>query len=75
MRRVIGLGVVAIVALVSGSIGGAAAEPSTDTQGCQTVASKYLEEDAPGHHGIQNAAEQGSPGEGPCGFGSPPGHE
>jgi hypothetical protein len=75
MKRVIALTAVCVLALFGGAIGGAAAEPSTDTQGCQTVASKFLEEDAAGHHGIQNAAGQPSPGEGPCGFGNPPGHE
>lgn len=62
------------VALICGPITAAGAEPSTDTVGCQTVASKFLEEDAPGHEGIENAAGQAG-GEGPCGFGTPPGHE
>ena len=74
MRRVIAVVAVGVIALVGGSIGGATAEPSTDTVGCQTVASKYLGEDAAGHDGIQNAAGRGA-GEGPCGFGDPPGQE
>ncbi len=59
------------VALVGGWISAAVAEPTTDTQGCQIVASKFLQPDAPGHQGIHNAAGQGA-GEGPCGFGTPP---
>ncbi len=72
MKRMIGMSVVTVAALVGGLTGGAAAQPSTDTTGCQTVAFKYTQEDAPGHHGIQNAAGQGT-GEGPCGFGTPHG--
>ena len=74
VKRVVASTVIGFVAVVGGSIGPAVAEPSTETQGCQTVATKYLQEDAPGHEGIQNAAGQESPGEGPCGFGTPPGH-
>ena len=72
MRRVIASVAVGVVAVVGGPIGAAGAQPTTDTEGCQTVASKYLEEDAAGHHGIQNAAGSGA-GEGPRGFGDPPG--
>ncbi len=74
MRRWIAPVAVGVVAVVSGSVGAAGAQPTTDTRGCQTVASKYVEEDAAGHHGIQNAAGSGA-GEGPCGFGNPPGQE
>lgn len=74
MKRLGALAAVGLVAVVGSSIGPAVAEPSTETQGCQTVASKFLQEDAPGHEGIQNAAGQEGPGEGPCGFGNPPGH-
>ncbi len=73
MRRAVAVSAFT-VALIGGTITAAGAEPSTDTTGCQTVASKFLEEDAPGHDGIQNAAEHAG-GEGPCGFGTPPGHE
>lgn len=73
MRRVVAMSAV-VFGLVGGSITAASAEPSTDTVGCQTVASKFLEEDAPGHDGIENAAGHAG-GEGPCGFGPPPGHE
>ncbi len=71
MKRTIALAAVTVAALVGGFSSGAAAEPSTDTRGCQTVATKYTFEDAPGHHGVQNAAGRGV-GEGPCGFGTPP---
>lgn len=74
MRRVVAPIAVAVVAIAGGSVGAAGAQPTTDSRGCQTVASKYLEEDAAGHHGIQNAAGSGL-GEGPCGFGNPPGQE
>ncbi len=73
MKRVVAASALA-VALASGTLTAASAEPSTDTTGCQTVASKFLDEEAPGHHGIQNAGERAG-GEGPCGFGTPPGHE
>ncbi|MCA1703431.1 MAG: hypothetical protein LC808_09305 [Actinobacteria bacterium] len=52
-------------------IGTASAEPSPATRGCQTVASKFLNEDAPGHQGVMTAGTH-SRGEGPCGFGDPP---
>ncbi len=75
MKRGIAVPAVTIaLALFGGSITAASAEPTTDTVGCQTIAGKYLEEDAPGHGGVQNAAGQG-PGEGPCGFGNPPRHQ
>lgn len=73
MRRLIALSALGSMALWGGSATAASAEPSPDTRGCQTVASKYVNEDAPGHQGVSNAAEHGT-GEGPCGFGSPPGH-
>ena len=72
MKRTIALAAVAVTALVGGFSGGAAAEPTTETTGCQTVATKYTQPDAPGHHGVYNAAGQEGPGEGPCGFGEPP---
>ena len=57
--------------LVVGTSGAAVAEPSTDTTGCQTVAGKYLNEEAPGHQGVMTAGSR-TGGEGPCGFGDPP---
>ena len=59
------------VAMLVGPIGAASAEPTTDTTGCQTVASKFLNEDAPGHQGVATAGTSAG-GEGPCGFGDPP---
>ena len=70
MKR-IGLFAVASTALLVGPIGVASAEPSTETQGCQTVANKFQNEDAPGHEGVMTAGTS-SRGEGPCGFGDPP---
>lgn len=74
VRRLIVLSAVAGVAVLGTQTSGASAEPTTETQGCQVVASKYLSEDAAGHHGVQNAASR-TGGEGPCGFGNPPGHD
>lgn len=74
MKRLIVLFALASLATLGGSVGSAFAEPSPDSHGCQTVASKFLNEDAPGHQGVSHAANQGR-GEGPCGFGDPPGHE
>ena len=71
MKRTIALTAVTVTALVGGFSSGAAAEPTTETMGCQTVANKFLSEEAPGHGGVSNAAGQGA-GEGPCGFGTPP---
>ena len=71
MRRLIALSALGSMALWGGSVTVASAEPSPDTRGCQTVASKFLNEDAPGHQGVANAASRGT-GEGPCGFGEPP---
>lgn len=71
MRRLIALSALGSMALWGGSVTAASAEPSPDTRGCQTVASKFLNEDAPGHQGVANAASHGT-GEGPCGFGEPP---
>ena len=73
MKRLIALSAVTSVAALATPVSGATAEPTTDTQGCQVVANKYLTEDAPGHEGVQNAASR-TGGEGPCGFGDPPGH-
>lgn len=72
MKRLIAMGAIAGATVLAGPIGAASAEPSTETQGCQVVADKYLTEGAPGHEGIQTAGSQ-SRGEGPCGFGTPPG--
>lgn len=69
-RRIILFALAGATALV-GPITAASAEPSTDTQGCQTVASKFLNEDAPGHQGVMTAGTSAG-GEGPCGFGDPP---
>ena len=74
MKRLIALSAVTGVAALATPVSGASAEPTTDTQGCQVVANKYLTEDAPGHEGVQNAASR-TGGEGPCGFGNPPGHD
>ena len=74
MKRAIAVPALIAFAFLGGSMTPASAEPSTDTRGCQTVAVKYLEEEAPGHEGVQNAAGQGT-GEGPCGFGRAPGHQ
>ncbi len=74
MRRLVALTGVGILAVLGSWVSGAGADPSTDTVGCRTVAGKYMVEEAPGHHGVQHAAQQGR-GEGPCGFGNPPGHE
>ena len=71
MRRLIALSALGSMALWGGSVTAASAEPSPDTRGCQTVASKYVNEDAPGHQGVSNAGDRGV-GEGPCGFGDPP---
>ncbi len=73
MKRLIAVSAVTTLTL-GGSISGASAEPSTDTKGCQVVADKYLDASAPGHQGVQNAGSKAG-GEGPCGFGNPPGHE
>ena len=74
MKRLIAMSALGSMAILGGSVTGASAEPSPDTRGCQTVASKYLQEDASGHEGVRNAASHGT-GEGPCGFGTPPGTE
>jgi hypothetical protein len=71
MKRLIARSAVLSVAVLGSPISGASAEPSPDTQGCQVVASKYLDETSPGHQGVQNAASQAR-GEGPCGAGTPP---
>ena len=71
MKRLIASCVVATVAMLGVSIPGASAQPDPTSQGCQTVASKFLNPSAPGHQGVANAAQQGT-GEGPCGFGEPP---
>ena len=71
MKRPIALCALAAATVLGGPAAGASAEPTTDTQGCQVVAHKYLTEDAPGHEGIQNAGSRAR-GEGPCGFGTPP---
>ena len=70
MRRLVMFALGSVTLLV-GPIGAASAEPSPDTMGCQTVASKFLNEDAPGHQGVTTAGTK-SGGEGPCGFGDPP---
>lgn len=72
VRRLIAVSVLAAFAVVGGPAAAASADPDPSTNGCQTVAHKYLDEDASGHEGVSHAAEQGN-GEGPCGFGSPPG--
>ena len=72
MKRIIAVSAVGGIMALGGPLSGASAEPSTDSHGCQVVASKYLEENAPGHQGVQNAGSR-SGGEGPCGFGDPPG--
>ena len=74
MKRLIALSAATSIAVLATPVNGASAEPTTDTQGCQVVANKYLTEDAPGHEGVQNAASR-TGGEGPCGFGDPPGHD
>ncbi len=74
MKRLIAASAVGSVMAFGGPISGASAEPSTDSHGCQVVANKYLDENAPGHQGVQNAGSKAG-GEGPCGFGNPPGHE
>jgi len=74
MKRAITLIALASMATFGGSVSAAFAEPSPDSRGCQTVAYKFLNEDAPGHEGVSRAANQGR-GEGPCGFGDPPGHQ
>ncbi len=71
MKRLLAVTAVTTVAVLGVSVPGASAQPDPGTRGCQTVASKYLDEDAPGHKGVANAAERGT-GEGPCGFGDPP---
>ncbi len=58
MKRMIALIAIGAVALVGGWTCAAVAEPTTDTQGCQIVASKFLQPDAPGHQGIYSAAGQ-----------------
>ena len=73
MRRLIALSALGSMALWGASITSASAEPRPTTRGCQTVAMKFLDPTAPGHQGVSNAASRGT-GEGPCGFGSPPGH-
>ncbi len=69
-KRLIAVLAVASVTALAGPNSGASAEPSTDTDGCQVVADKYLNESAPGHQGVQNAGSKAR-GEGPCGFGTP----
>ena len=71
MKRRIVLSTLASATLLVGPIATASAEPSPDTQGCQTVASKFMNEDAPGHQGVMTAGTR-TGGEGPCGFGEPP---
>ncbi len=71
MKRMMALAGIGLIGLIGASILPAVAEPTTDTRGCQVVASKFLQADAPGHQGIQNAGGQAA-GEGPCGFGDPP---
>ena len=71
MKRRIVLFALGSVALVVGPIGAASAEPTPDSRGCQTVASKFLNPEAPGHEGVSNAGTR-TRGEGPCGFGDPP---
>jgi hypothetical protein len=71
MKRRMVLFAVGSATLLVGPIGTASAEPTPATRGCQTVASKFLNEDAPGHQGVMTAGNQ-SRGEGPCGFGDPP---
>lgn len=73
MGRLIALSALGSMALWGGSVTAASAEPSPDTRGCQTVAMKFLDPTAPGHQGVSTAAMRGR-GEGPCGFGDPPGH-
>ena len=70
MKRLIAVSAVASVTALGVAVGSAFAEPTTDTNGCQVVAGKYLDATAPGHQGIQNAGSK-TGGEGPCGFGSP----
>ncbi len=72
MKRVVALSAVVGVAVLGGPVTGASAQPTTDTQGCQTIAYKFQTETAPGHQGVQNAGTQAR-GEGPCGFGTTPG--
>lgn len=74
MRRVVALSAITSVAVLGGSVSAASADPSPESHGCQEIVVKHENEGAPGHQGISHAAEQGR-GEGPCGFGSPPGHE
>ena len=74
MKRLTAALAVASIMALGGPIGAASAEPSTDSHGCQVVADKFLDESAPGHQGVQNAGSRAG-GEGPCGFGTPPGHE
>ncbi len=71
MRRRMALVAFGTLTLLAGPVGSASAQPTTDTTGCQTVASKFLNEDEPGHQG-QVVAGNRSRGEGPCGFGDPP---
>ena len=71
MKRRMVLLAVGSATLVMGPIGTASAEPTPATRGCQTVASKFLNEDEPGHQGVVTGGTH-SGGEGPCGFGDPP---
>lgn len=71
MKRRIALIAVVAAAIVGGSATGASAQHDPGSTGCLTVASKFLDETAPGHQGTANAASRGT-GEGPCGFGEPP---
>ncbi|HEV2810373.1 MAG TPA: hypothetical protein VGV93_08270 [Acidimicrobiales bacterium] len=73
MRRLVALSALGSMALWGGSVTAASADPRLTTRGCQTVAMKFLDPTAPGHQGVATAAMHGT-GEGPCGFGSPPGH-
>ena len=74
MRRLVALSAITGAAVLGGPISAASADPSPSSHGCQVIVVKHENPSAPGHQGIANAAEQGR-GEGPCGFGSPPGHE
>lgn len=71
MKRLIASSVVATVVMLGGFATGASAQHDPGSNGCLTVAAKFLDPTAPGHQGVANAADQGT-GEGPCGFGTPP---
>ena len=71
MKRLIASSVAATVTMLGAFATGAAAQPQPGGHGRLTVASKYVDETAPGHRGVANAADRGT-GEGPCGFGEPP---